>query len=207
LRKAFLTEHIRYFEYLKRRSRFGQLYRHFWLYPRLCSYLNGEALDIGCGIGDFLSYRKNTVGVDINEEVVNWCLYQGHLVDLMQADLLPYRSSRFDSVIMDNVLEHIGNPQPILSEAHRVLKNDGIIVVGVPGALGFSKDPDHKVFYSDEKLVETMISAGFSVLKIFSMPLGFKSLSTTISQYCVYGVFHRLGKDNESPIHSYSVVN
>lgn len=180
-----------YFSYLQQRSRAGLLYRQYWLYPRLSRCLQGKALDIGCGIGDFLSYRENTIGVDINEKTVGWCRAQGHSVELMQVDHLPCEDGSFDSVIMDNVLEHIEDPRPILIEAHRVLVGDGVLVIGVPGTLGYSRDPDHKVFYSKEKLVETVINAGFTEQKVFAMPLSLDWLDTRMSQYCVYGVFHR----------------
>jgi len=184
-------EQEEYFEYLKQRSRVGILYRQYWLYPRLSRCLQGKALDIGCGIGDLLSYRENTVGVDINEQTVGWCRAQGHSVELMQVDQLPYEDGSFDSVIMDNVLEHIKDPRPILAEAHRVLADDGVLVVGVPGALGYSRDPDHKVFYSREMLVEVLTNADFIEQKIFAMPLNIAWLDTRLSQYCIYGVFRR----------------
>jgi ubiquinone/menaquinone biosynthesis C-methylase UbiE len=63
--KAKNTNQV-YFEYLMRRSFLGDLYRRYVLYPRLNLHLNGKVLDVGCGIGDMLSYRKNTVGLDVN---------------------------------------------------------------------------------------------------------------------------------------------
>lgn len=181
-----------YFAYLKRRSHIGLAYRRYWLYPSLSKYLPGTALDIGCGIGDFLAYRKQTVGVDINEFNVDWCRSQGHSVRLMKEDELPFPDNTFDSIIMDNVLEHIDEPRQILSEAHRVLTSGGVFVVGVPGTLGYSADSDHKVFYSREKLKKTMMDANFTVCKVFSMPANLKWLDKYISQYCEYGVFKKL---------------
>tara|TARA_B110000090_G_scaffold208969_1_gene264167 strand:+ start:175 stop:759 length:585 start_codon:yes stop_codon:yes gene_type:complete len=189
-----MAEHEQYFEYLQKRSKLGLLYRKGWLYPRLKRHLKGKTLDVGCGIGDFTSYRKNTVGIDINNDSVNWCREQGYPVDLMQIDQIPYEERFFDSVIMDNVLEHILNPYPILNEAHRVLNNNGILLIGVPGTFGYTRDDDHKVFYSENKLIETVEKAGFVVSKTFAMPLKLKLLDKYISQYCVYGVFHKKEK-------------
>ena len=52
-----------YFNYLKGRTRLGAWYRAHVLYPKLTRRLFGRTLDVGCGIGDMLSYRTDTVGV------------------------------------------------------------------------------------------------------------------------------------------------
>ena len=72
-----MTEHDEYFEYLIHRSRLGAAYRTYWLYPKLTQRLQGRALDIGCGIGDMLMHRANTVGVDINPHTVAFCNARG----------------------------------------------------------------------------------------------------------------------------------
>ncbi len=191
-----MTEHEEYFDYLRQRSRLGLFYRKYWLYPRLSRLLKGKALDIGCGIGDLLKYRVNTVGVDINSNTVKWCRSQGLDVQVMEVDQIPFADEEFNSIILDNVLEHIENPVPILTEVQRVLNHDGILIVGVPGTLGYSKDPDHKVFYSKEYLVETVTSSGFDVQQVFAMPLNLKWLDSRMSQYCIYGVFRKNGSND-----------
>jgi SAM-dependent methyltransferase len=178
-----------YFEYLKGISRIGRLYRNYLLYPRINSYLRGNILDIGCGIGDFLQYRKDSTGVDVNPKTVKYCQQQGLDARVMEIDQLPFESSTFDGLLMDNVLEHIEEPEPILKEIRRVLVEGGRFVVGVPGSKGYANDPDHKVFYSKEKLTMIMSKAMFIEEKVFSMPLDFDWLDDKISQYCIYGVF------------------
>jgi SAM-dependent methyltransferase len=178
-----------YFVYLQQRSRIGYLYRNYILYPKLSAYLNGKVLDIGCGIGDFLQYRKDSTGVDVNPETVKYCQQQRLDVRVMEIDHLPFESSTFDGLLMDNVLEHIEEPEPILKEVRRVLVEGGKFLVGVPGSKGYASDPDHKVFYSKEKLTAMMSKAGFIEEIVFSMPLGFDWLDDKISQYCIYGVF------------------
>ena len=64
----------KYFEYLKDRSILGFFYRNFFLYPKLNKLLDAQTLDIGCGVGDFLKFRPNTIGVDINKNCIDWCL-------------------------------------------------------------------------------------------------------------------------------------
>jgi len=186
-----MTVNEKYFEYLKTRSVYGVFYRNFWLYPRISKLLNGRVLDIGCGIGDFLKFRKNTVGVDVNPETVKYCQEQGHDARLMEVDILPFDSSSFNSVVMDNVLEHIEDPEPILNEVKRVLIDGGCFVIGVPGRKGYASDPDHKVFYSKEKLLDTINGAGFSGGEVVGMPFDFAWLDDKLRQYCLYGIFRK----------------
>lgn len=61
-----MTTNQQYFQYLKSRSFLGNIYRKYYLYPKLGRYLKCWLLDIGCGIGDILVFRSNSVGVDIN---------------------------------------------------------------------------------------------------------------------------------------------
>jgi len=180
-----------YYSYLKNRNWKGRLYRKYWLYPAICRNIGQDekVLDVGCGIGDFLRYRKNTFGVEINEKAVFYCLKEGFNVCKMEADVLPFQSSVFDCVVLDNVLEHIQEPEPILKEINRVLNKKGKVIIGVPGKKGFDRDSDHKIFYDKNRLLECLESNGFKVKKTFYMPFKFDWFNQNISQYCLYGIF------------------
>ena len=180
-----------YFNYLKQRSLKALLYRKFWLYPNLLKNIKGETLDVGCGIGDLLKYNPDIIGVDINPSAVNHCKNMGLKAQLMEKDKLPFKSQNFDNVILDNVLEHIKKPKPLLIEITRVLKKNGIFILGVPGLKGYAHDPDHKIFYSKEKLIELIKSHGFVHIKSFGMPLNFNWLSSKMRQFCIYGYFKK----------------
>lgn len=186
-----MTTSEKYYEYLRQRSRLGLWYRRSWLYPKLSSHVKGRVLDVGCGIGDFLNHRPGTVGVDINPATVEWCRRHGLDAHLMAPDVLPFQDGSFDSVILDNVLEHLDRPAPLLGEIRRVLCPGGLLVVGVPGWRGYASDPDHKVFYGEDLLVSTMGSARFGLQCIFHTPLRSRWLDCRMRQYCVYGVFQR----------------
>lgn len=183
--------HTDYFEYLRRRSRYGLFYRHRYLYPRLSSRLRGSALDIGCGIGDMLRHRPETVGVDINPETVAWCREQGLDARVMEVDKLPFEAATFDSAILDNVLEHLTEPSALLDEIARVVRPGGSLIVGVPGTKGYTCDPDHKQFYDEDTLVDRVSQHGFASSEILHMPFRSTWLDRNFRAYCVYGVFHR----------------
>jgi SAM-dependent methyltransferase len=183
-------QHDEYFAYLMRRSAAGDLYRRYLLYPRLARRLTGFTLDLGCGIGDFVQFRAQTIGVDINPLAVAHCQNRGLDVRSMLPDQLPLGDAGLDSVLLDNVLEHIAEPQPLLAEIRRTLKPGGRLLVGVPGLRGWDFDLDHKVFYDEARLVETLGRAGFTAIETFYSPLWrSRWLSKALRQYCLFMLF------------------
>jgi SAM-dependent methyltransferase len=187
-----MTDYDNYFASLMRRKRAGVWYRDLWLYPRICRHLSGSVLDIGCGIGDMVRHRPQTVGVDVNPKAVAFCQSQGLRVQLMQPDRLPFTDCEFDGAVLDNVLEHLERPEPLLAEVRRVLKEAGSFVVGVPGERGFDSDSDHKRHYPEAALVHAIRGAGFQLSRIFHQPFRSRLLDRHFRYYAIYGVFRRL---------------
>jgi SAM-dependent methyltransferase len=184
-----------YFEYLKTRGTLALLYRRGWLYPRLNAQLSGKVLDIGCGIGDMLKARRGAVGVDVNPRLVDYCRRQGLDAHLMSADRLPFESATFEGVVLDNVLEHISDPRPLLTESRRVLAKGGRMVIGVPGSFGFTLDADHKQFYSESQLHQRMCDVGFAVVRTLYSPFKSRTLDSKLAWYAVYGVYEKRDAD------------
>ena len=187
-----MSEFESYYSYLKTRSLIGFLYRRYWLYPRLAKHLHGASLDVGCGLGDMLKFNRGMMGVDINPLLVEYCKNLGLNAILMQQDQLSFSDKSFDSVLLDNVLEHLTTPEKLLKEINRVLNTNGILVVGVPGHRGWLSDPDHKIFYDEVTMKECIEKLGFQWLCFFYAPT-FKShlMSKRLRQYCIYGIFLR----------------
>jgi SAM-dependent methyltransferase len=179
---------IQYFSYLKKRRAIGFIYRRFYLYPRITKFIKGRVLDVGCGIGDFLSFYKNSIGVDINPLNIRNCRKKKLTAYLIDGEKLPFIEESFESTILDNVLEHINDPYPILREINRVLKNDGVLIVGVPGARGFLRDPDHKKYYDEKLLSFTLSNVGFYMKKTLYMPSKSSYKVLDIKQACIYSI-------------------
>lgn len=90
---------------------------------------------------------------------------------------LPFRSDYFENITLVNGLEHVWNPQDILTESFRALKKGGVLQVVVPTWFGkqflefvafklqrkqeMIEMDDHKMYYDERDLWPTIIRAGF----------------------------------------------
>lgn len=164
------------------------LYRRYFLYPLLRRHIQGRVVDVGCGIGDFLAYYRNAVGLDVDADNIEFCRSRGLEAYPITAAVYPFAENTFDSAILDNVLEHLVDPDLTVTEISRVLRPDGTLVVGVPGIVGYAADPDHKVFYSESALIQYLEAREFRVLRTIHTPVRSAYLHGKISPYCVYAV-------------------
>lgn len=95
-----------------------------------------KILNVGVGTGDDLrvlkKYGDNYV-IDINKKAIDM-IKRGLCVEKKVADAckMPFPNKTFDVVISFDVLEHIENDTKAVSEIHRVLKDGGKFIFGVP---------------------------------------------------------------------------
>jgi methionine biosynthesis protein MetW len=146
-------------------------------------------LDIGCRDGAFLGMVldvglcSEVCGVDISEEAIGNASdrgFQASVVDLNDIQL-PYPDSHFGAVTVLGVVEHLFDPDFVLSEISRVLEPSGQLVVAVPNVASFSnrvrilcgrvpvtsRDPGwdggHLHYFTKHSLDEFLKNHGFSV--------------------------------------------
>lgn len=108
-------------------------------------HAKGKALDIGCGANNFIRSYGNGTGVD----VFPW---KGVDEVIKDASKLPFKDGSYDTVTYLACLNHIPNRANALTEAYRVVKPGGrVIVTMIPPLWGrfihwirFRNDPDHK---------------------------------------------------------------
>ena len=123
---------------------FSQTRKVFW--EELCFLgdhikKNDAVLDIGCGNGRFLEVLKGKLlqytGVDNSESLIDCAReWQGGKGKFICADALalPFKDAPFDVAVSFGVLHHIPSKKlrkQFLSEAHRVLKKDGVLILTV----------------------------------------------------------------------------
>ncbi len=100
----------------------------------------GDLLDIGCGRGQILKLlgtRANrAVGVDIDSDATRLARTELMLAGLPNCSLrsgdmyrLPFADADFDTIILDDVVADARHPVRALTEARRVLKPKGRLIV------------------------------------------------------------------------------
>lgn len=175
---------------LKKQRITGKIYSKFFLYPRLRKLLHGYLVDYGAGIGNFSNYYKKFSKVcpaETNLNCINYMKNLGLNPLIIKNDHVEIQDNFFDSAILDNVIEHVSNVSKVITEVKRIVKKDGIIVIGVPGILGFNTHWDHKFFFDEIEINKLCKNFNLELKKFIYAPL-FKSdfLSLNLRQYCIY---------------------
>ena len=123
-------------------------------------------LDAGAGECRFKAPLKNKryFAIDAAWGDPTWS-YSG--LDVVgNLDSLPFESNVFDCIICTQVLEHVQEPQIVLNEFFRILKQDGVVCITAPQGGGVHQAP-HDYFrftcYGFQYLLE---KAGFIEISI-----------------------------------------
>lgn len=93
-------------------------------------------LDVGCGVGDYLSHKQtlgwDAYGVEPSGRAAEICLERGLRVRHGYLDPTDWGESAFDVVTLLHVIEHLPDPQQTLRQTYRVLKPGGLIYIRTP---------------------------------------------------------------------------
>lgn len=162
-----------YFKYLKNRSYLGILLRRLLLRP-IVGYFSGKVLDIGTGLGEFLQYYRDSVGIDTNEDCVHFCNSRGLRCIKANVYNLPFSNGSFDGVLLNNVLEHLEMPDTVFSEIKSVLKKGGKLAIELPGKKGFYHDKTHVTFWDKENIIYFLKRWGFGNIVTNYFPIPFR---------------------------------
>lgn len=151
---------------------------HQWTYDWIAPYLKGYILDIGGGSGNHLKYltSHSLLSLDLSAECVqklnlkyqhlaHWNFMQG---DITSAQLVQdLGEGHFDTVLSCNVFEHIKDDTLAITNAHRLLKNTGSLVLVLPAhpSLFGSMDEHAGHFrrYNKADIEKKLLAAGFEV--------------------------------------------
>lgn len=155
------------------------------------SSIPARILDAGCGDGINLLGLRNIVrargwnarvfGTDYNllrlKRASKISFIEG--INQSSLDALPYPKECFDVVLCNQVIEHIPQNKKVLQELKRVIRTEGMLILGVPNEgcfLGWLRNhviqrsilrtTDHVHFYTQQSISNLVTEAGFSILKI-----------------------------------------
>lgn len=96
-----------------------------------------NVLEVGCGAGHILEKipHGKLTGIDISPVQIERARTRlGSKAELILSpgEKLPFKTSSFDRIICTEVFEHVLEPELILAEMKRVLKESGIISLSIP---------------------------------------------------------------------------
>lgn len=166
----FIVEYLIYLARLHRKRRITK-------YKQM-----GRILDIGCGRGLFLSIMKmhgwEVAGTERDEETAKHASVE-HDIQVMAGDVCRsgFEDEHFDVITLIHVLEHMDDPERMIRECNRLLKNGGMLVVAVPnlsslqasfgGKDWFHLDPPYHVHhFTEQGLLRVLDRESFTIRKI-----------------------------------------
>lgn len=141
----------------------------FWLTPTRSDGRPDRVLDAGCGEGNILTeFRRFGVevdyyGVDLAVGDRDWSYRVSALADL---HALPFKSSSFDKIICNQVLEHVDRPDEVLGQLVRVLRPGGSLFVSVPFVWHLHQEPHDRFRFSLHALNYLAARHGLAVVLI-----------------------------------------
>jgi SAM-dependent methyltransferase len=165
-----------------------------WLFSGIVKILkkyvrNGIVLEIGCSRG-YLSELVNRegyfcIGGDISITALRSVRNKNQVMRL-DGETLPFKNASFDAVLAINSLEHMPQPQKVLKEVFRVLRNDGLFLGITPdkgsllGKFGSRlvtytslKNPYHVGLMNKKEMNTSLDNAGFKSLAVLPFHNGF----------------------------------
>lgn len=178
-----------------------RLFRH-WRFREVIKHIpkNSIVCDIGCGkkalfLKDISSLIRQGIGLD--EAVKNYNNSKLELKRFKVSKSIPLEKESCEVVIMMAVLEHLSNPQEILDETFRILKDGGKLILTTPlppakpilELLAFklrliNRDDirSHRNYFWPKDIKKMLTKAGFKENNIKNSFFGFYLNSLVIAQ-------------------------
>ena len=175
---------------------------------------NDIVLDLGCGEGFLISLipdlTEKIVGLDISKIALNRAsevLKNKKKVELQwgNAEELNLPNESFDKIICSETLEHVPRPRKVMEEIHKILKNDGFLIISVPdekriqfimriakifnlnkvlGACRKEEKYEWHLHRADKKFITNISKGLFEIQKICRTPpiIGYHFIATLIKK-------------------------
>lgn len=148
----------------------------------LGSEITGRTLDVGCGTKPYEKYFccGEYVGLEIETTLNREQKRADYFYDGKE---FPFINAEFDSIVTNQVLEHVFNPDEFLSEINRALKIDGKFLLTVPFVWDEHEQPYDYARYSSFGLKALLERHGFEVIKHHKSVNDFRVIFQLVNAY------------------------
>jgi SAM-dependent methyltransferase len=138
-----------------------------WYERAIRTHARGRLLDMGCGQVPLYGVYHDLVRENICIDWKNTLHPNIHLdfeVDLNAE--LPFEDGSFDTILLTDVLEHLPEPVGAISEAARILRSGGKLIIGVPFFYWIHEKPHDYHRYTEFALNRMCQLNGLNVLEL-----------------------------------------
>lgn len=186
--KGYKENSINFFNRMAEKNH-GDSYKH---YKTVLSWIDykteRDILDLGCGKGELLkqievrlnSYKIDKKfkisGLDISPNMIEKAKNNSEIeFKVGDSEDIPFAENTFQVITCLNSFHHYENPDKVLKEIHRVLKNEGKIIIGeinindffkklINRILPYTSNGDVRI-YSSNEIKEIFGQEGFVFIK------------------------------------------
>lgn len=154
----------------------------FLAMSELGKHLHGRLLDIGCGTKPYEPYLnvQQYIGLEIDTERSRMTSKADVFYD---GTRFPFGDEEFDSVLANEVFEHVFNPYEFLIEINRVLKTGGTLLMTVPFVWDEHEQPHDFARYTSFGLHHLLTQHGFEVLQHRKSVNDIRALFQLLNEY------------------------
>lgn len=172
--------------------------RYLELLGEFEAYRNtSKLLDIGCGYGFFLETAKqnnwDVTGVEITDDAVKACTSKGLRMHHGTLETAHFQDETFDVIVLIETIEHVIQPEKLITEIHRVLRPGGLVYLTTPNFNAINRYrlkaqydviqyPLHLSYFTPKTLQRFFESNGFETQEIASSGISKTRYKTSTGQ-------------------------
>lgn len=154
----------------------------FTAISELAGHITGRVLDVGCGQKPYagLFQCADYVGMELDTEENRAGKKADYFYD---GEVFPFPDSSFDSIVCNQVFEHVFNPDVFLAEVGRVLKPNGTLLMTVPFVWDEHEQPWDFARYSSFGIRHVLGNNGFEVMAHRKSVTGIRAVFQLLNGY------------------------
>ncbi len=157
-----------------------------WLRQIAVQYASGRLLDYGCGNKPYYALFHDKVesytGADLTQNIA-----QEVDIVLGNATRLPVEDASFSTVLSTQVFEHVAEPDQYLSEASRILRPGGHLILTCPGSYMLHEEPHDYFRYTIYGLKHLLDKHGFDAVRVDQAGGAWRLIGQTFLNQVAFG--------------------